>query len=143
MKIKRRAVASAAIVLGVLGGGCASGDRAALGPDGRRLESLAPGWDRFFDMSWQAGERWGRPVVSGRILNRYGDYATRVQLLVDGLDDTGAVVGQQVAWLFGEVPPHSSVWFEVPAPGRFPHYRVSIFAFDWLQTPKDGFRHPL
>ena len=55
---------------------------------------MVPGWERFFDVARQSNDREGQPVVSGSLLNRYGDYASRVQLLVEGLDDTGAIVAQ-------------------------------------------------
>lgn len=129
----------AATLLSMLVGGCASFDRPVSTTSGEQLHTLAPGWERFFDVAWQADQRNGRPIVSGSILNRYGASAVRVQLLIEGLGETGAVLAQSVAWLGLPVTPYSTAYFEVPAPGHFPAYRVSVFAFDWLQTPRGRF----
>lgn len=128
-----------AILLGFLAGGCASLDR-PMTTTGAELQALAVAPERFFELSWQSGRRHGEPIVSGSIMNRYGVTADRVQLLVEGLDEAGAVRTQSVAWLGGAVTPYSTVRFEVPAPGHFPDYRVSVFAFDWIETPGHGFR---
>lgn len=55
---------------------------------GEWMTLSAPVRERFFDVAWESGEWNGRPVVRGSLLNRYGDYAIRVQLLVEGLDAT-------------------------------------------------------
>ncbi len=95
---------------------------------------LVHGWESFFTITWEATRRWGRPWVAGYITNDYGFAATRVQLLVDGLDESGRVVSQNVSWLGSSFPPGSRVYFEVPAPETVARYRVSVLAFDWLQT---------
>jgi hypothetical protein len=99
-----------------------------------RYTPLVHGWESFFTITSEPIERRGRPWVAGYILNDYGFAATRVQLLVDGLDDNGRVVSQRVSWLGSSVPPGSRVYFEVPAPEAAARYGVSVFAFDWLQT---------
>lgn len=95
---------------------------------------LVLGWEQFFKVSWQPLERNGRPYVDGYVLNDWGLTARRVQLLVDGLDSSGGVVSQRVDWLGQEVTPGSRVHFEIRAPQPAVSYRVSVFAFDWLQT---------
>jgi hypothetical protein len=95
---------------------------------------LVHGWESFFRVTGEPMKRWGRPWVGGYVSNDYGFTATRVQLLVEGLDATGRVVSQSVGWLGSTVPPGSRVYYEVPAPAPATSYRVSIFAFDWLQT---------
>lgn len=102
-------------------------------------ELLTPrivGWEQFFKLDWQADQRRGRPVVSGHIMNDWGFPARNIQLLVEGLDGTGSVVGQRVSWLGTELTPGMRVYFETPAPppGSAAAYRVSVFAFDWVQA---------
>jgi len=45
------------------------------------------GGSATFDITWQQGKRHDTPILSGRVEDKYGEAATRVQLLVDGLDD--------------------------------------------------------
>ncbi|PYM89818.1 MAG: hypothetical protein DME08_24505 [Candidatus Rokuibacteriota bacterium] len=62
--------------------------------------------------------------------SQYGATATRVQLLVEGLDDKGGVVSQRVIWLGDSIEPYETAYFNVAvAPAA--NYRVSIFAYDW------------
>jgi len=98
------------------------------------LQPLVAGWEQFFKIEWQAGDRAGRPVVYGRILNDWGMPAANMRLLVEGLDASGAVRDQQVAWLGSMLQPGMRAYFEVPVPSPAPAYRVSVFAFDWVQT---------
>ncbi|OLB09666.1 MAG: hypothetical protein AUH18_10205 [Candidatus Rokubacteria bacterium 13_2_20CM_69_10] len=65
--------------------------------------------------------------------NMYGASAWRVQLLVEGLDEKGRLVNQKVAWLGGDIAPFGSGYFEVPVQ-KLPHYRVRVFAYDWIQS---------
>ncbi|MGH7325995.1 MAG: FxLYD domain-containing protein [Candidatus Rokuibacteriota bacterium] len=100
------------------------------------LEPLIVGWERFFVVSWEASDRGDRPHISGYVRNESGHRATRVQLLVEGLDGSGRVVSQQVNWLGTDLPAFTRTYFEVPAPARAPTYRVRVFAFDVLQAAR-------
>ncbi|MBI3635240.1 MAG: hypothetical protein HY216_03335 [Candidatus Rokubacteria bacterium] len=100
-------------------------------------QSLTPhivGWERYFNVTWETSEWRGRPYLSGYVLSQYGATATRVRLLVDGLDSSGRVVAQRVEWLGSTVPGFSRVYFEVPIPGPASSYRVRVFTFDFLQA---------
>lgn len=100
-----------------------------------QLQPLVAGWEQFFRVEWQAGARAGKSVVYGKILNDYGMPAANIRLLVEGLDGGGAVTSQRVEWLGGGIlTPGTGAYFEVPSPGAAPTYRVSVFAFDWVQT---------
>src|SRR5262245_52355914 len=99
-----------------------------------RYTPLMQGWESFFSVTSEPIQRWGRPWVAGYVSNEYGFSAARVQLLVNGLDQTGQVVSQRVSWLGSPVGPGSRVYFEVPAPGPAVRYHVSVFAYDWVQT---------
>ena len=98
-----------------------------------RYTPLVHGWEQFFRVTWEPFERKGRPYLRGDVVNNSGFTAMRVQLLVDALDASGNVVQQAVHWGH-PVPPGARVYFEVPVPQAAPAYRVSVFAFDWLQT---------
>ena len=100
----------------------------------RQLTPLVIGWEQFFKVEWEAGERKGRPVVQGYIKNDWGMTAANVRLLVDGLDPSGQVVSQTVGWLGTQLTPGTRAYFEVPVKQPTPAYRVSVFAFDFVQT---------
>ena len=94
-----------------------------------------PAWERYFSVSWEPFERRGQPYLSGYVVSSYGVNASRVQLLVDSLDSTGQIVAQRVEWLGGSnLPGFSRSYFEVPIRQRAPSYRVSVFAFDFVQA---------
>jgi len=106
---------------------------AAIAAADRRLTPLVIGWEQFFKVEWEAGERKGRPVVQGYIKNDWGMTAANVRLLVDGLDPSGQVVSQTVGWLGTQLTPGMRAYFEVPVNEPAPAYRVSVFAFDFVQ----------
>lgn len=107
---------------------------AASGASAAMLQPLVVGWENYFKLDWQPDTRAGRPVVSGHILNDWGFPARNVRLLVEGLDSSGGVTSQRIAWLGSMLTPGMRAYFEVPVPGAAPSYRVSVFSFDWVQT---------
>lgn len=113
---------------------------APLGAVGRPLTPLVLGWEQFFKLDWQAGARGQQPVVWGHLLNDWGMPAAGVQLLVEGLDSSGGIVGQKVAWLGSTLTPGTRAYFEVPVPWKAPTHRVSVFAFDWVQSNGNTFQ---
>jgi hypothetical protein len=100
------------------------------------LEPLVVGWERFLRVEWEVADRGGQPVVSGYVTNDSRYTVRRVQLLVEALDATGAVVAQEATWAAGDMmAPSARTFFEVRAPASPPMtYRVRVFAFD----PVDG-----
>jgi hypothetical protein len=101
------------------------------------LSPTFPGWERYFSVSWEPFERRGQPYLGGYIVSSYGVTATRVQLLVDSLDSSGQIVAQQVEWLGGgNLPGFSTTYFEVPIRQQATRYRVSVFAFDFVQSAR-------
>jgi hypothetical protein len=107
----------------------------ATGAIAQSLTPLLPGWERYFTVSWEPFDRRGEPYLGGYIVSNYGVTAMRVQLLVDSLDSSGQIVGQRVEWLGGgNLPGFSRTYFEVPIRQRASSYRVSVFAFDFLQS---------
>ncbi|HEV8437113.1 MAG TPA: hypothetical protein VGT40_03370 [Methylomirabilota bacterium] len=91
-------------------------------------------WDRYFSVSAESFERRGQPGLRGYVTNRYGVAAMRVQLLVDSLDASGQVVAQRVEWLPDTLPGFGRGYFELPAPPPASSYRVSVFAFEFIQA---------
>lgn len=116
------------VLLGVL---AAERDVAA-----QHLTPHLPGWERYFAVTWEALERGGRSQLRGYVTNQYGAPAWRVQLLVEGLDSSGQIVAQRVEWLAGDVGPFSRRYFDVRVPGPASSYRVSVFAFDFIQSAR-------
>ncbi|HEX7214060.1 MAG TPA: hypothetical protein VF578_07610 [Methylomirabilota bacterium] len=103
----------------------------------QRLTPLSPGWDRYFSVTSEPFERRGKPYLGGSIVNTYGVMANRVQLLVDSLDSSGQIVAQRVEWLVGSnLPGFSTTYFEVPIREPAASYRVSVFAFDFVQSAR-------
>jgi hypothetical protein len=121
---------AAAVLIGSGVAGCASMEAVPAASPGHELRSFAPGWERFFTLNWQARQQNGRPILSGAVRNQYGATATRVQLLVEGLDDKGGVVSQRVIWLGDSIEPYDTAYFNVPV-GPAASYRVIMFAYDW------------
>jgi len=109
--------------------GCASTDTMPTSP-AHELRPHAVGWERFFGIDWRSAERKGQPIVSGIVHNRYGATATRMQLLVEALNDNGKVIDRKIIWLGDSVAPFNSASFETPV-ARAAKYRVSVFAYDW------------
>jgi hypothetical protein len=121
------------LVIGVLLGLLAATSAAPAQP----LSPTFPGWERYFSVSWEPFERRGQPYLGGYIVSSYGVTATRVQLLVDSLDSSGQIVAQRVEWLGGSnLPGFSTTYFEVPIRQQASRYRVSVFAFDFVQSAR-------
>jgi hypothetical protein len=113
---------------------------ACLAPDPARaqvaatgLSPLILGWEQFFVISSETVQKRGRTRVEGTVINEAGFAASRVQLLVEGLDASGQVTAQSVVWLGQLLGPGGRGYFDVPAPAGVRH-RVSVFAYDWVQA---------
>jgi hypothetical protein len=98
------------------------------------LTPLFPGWERYFEVSWEPFERRGRPQLAATSSTSTATTATRVKRLVESLDSAGRNVAQRVEWLGDTVPVFSRTYFEVLVPEPAPSYRVSVFAFDFIQS---------
>jgi hypothetical protein len=121
------------LVIGALLGMLAAAPAASA----QTLTPTFPGWERYFSVSWEPFDRRGQPYLSGYIVSSYGVTATRVQLLVDSLDASGQIVAQRVEWLGGSnLPGFSTSYFEVPIRQQASRYRVSVFAFDFVQSAR-------
>ena len=53
------------------------------------------------------------------------------------LDASGQIVAQRVEWLGGsDLPGFSTTYYEVPIRQQASRYRVSVFAFDFVQSAR-------
>lgn len=94
--------------------------------------SAASSVDARIRLDWEVGAtRGGRPVIQGYVYNDYGRPASDVQLLVETLDASGAVIGRTVGFVRGVVQLNDRTYFEVPIKVTGASYRVSITGFDW------------
>ena len=98
------------------------------------LQPLVVGWEQFFKLTWAVGERDGQTVVAGHINNNWGFAAANVRLLVDELDASGQVIDQRLSWLGFTLTPGTTAPFEIRVTHPTPNHRVSVFAFDWIQS---------
>lgn len=88
--------------------------------------------DARIRLDWEVGTtRGGRPVIQGYVYNDYGRPASDVQLLVETLDASGAVIGRTVGFVRGVVQLNDRTYFEVPIRVTGASYRVSVTGFDW------------
>jgi hypothetical protein len=87
--------------------------------------------DYYFTLDWQVVPSAKGPVVEGFVYNKSGLYADRMQLLIERLDSSGAVVGRSGTWVLGGVPPNNRTWFTQRVP-EAAGYRVEIQSFDWV-----------
>jgi hypothetical protein len=101
---------------------------------GGRLTPLVIGWERFFTVTSETVQSGGKARVVGYLTNEAGFHAQRMQLLIDGLDASGQITAQSIAWVPSPNPgPSGRVYFDEPAPAGVRH-RVSVFAYDWVQS---------
>lgn len=96
------------------------------------------GWERYFSLQWEPGERHGKPNVNGYVRNDWGEAARHVQLKVESLDAAGQVTATSTNYVIRTVAAGSREYFEVPVPAPAPSYRVSVLAFELVQAPSDG-----
>ena len=98
---------------------------------------LAPGCagrqPRAFTLDWEISDKAGGLAVNGRIYNPYPLPARHIKLLVEGLDESGAVVNRTLGVIEAIVRSGETLPFSVPVPSA-PQYRVSVLSWD-LQTP--------
>jgi hypothetical protein len=73
--------------------------------------------------------------VSGYVMNEYGAPMKNVQLLVQALDENNKVVGQKLVWLGGVLSGFDRRYFEVTGLPPAKDYRVSVWAYDRIESP--------
>jgi hypothetical protein len=99
----------------------------------QELQPLMHGWEQHFSVTWDKVQRRGRTEVEGYVINRSPYRIDRVRVLVDSLDDANRVVDQKVAWVPGELPGDSRLYFSVAVPPAA-QYRVRVFSYGRLES---------
>jgi hypothetical protein len=86
--------------------------------------------ERYFRVEWAAAPVASGSSVTGWVTNVGPGPAERIELVIERLDATGAVVGSSRTWVVGGLPAsqRGSFGARVPAAAA---YRVRILAFDW------------
>jgi hypothetical protein len=92
------------------------------------------GWERWLNLEWTAEARTNGQEIDGYVYNKYGSPIDHVQLLAQGLDGAGNVVHQTLSWVPGSVPGLQRAYFRIPAMPRAERYRVTVWAFDIVQS---------
>jgi hypothetical protein len=92
------------------------------------------GWEHWFRVEWTVQARASGQEIDGYIYNTYGAGAANVQILAQGLDGAGNVVTQRLEWVPGIVPPLQRSYFRIPSLAPAAQYRVSVWAFDFVQS---------
>src|SRR2546425_13081176 len=75
-------VLAAAVLIGGVAG-CASTEMMPAASPAHELHTFVPGWERFFTIDSQAGQREGRPIPDGGVPNQHGAPASRPPVLVE------------------------------------------------------------
>jgi len=125
-------VAASLLALPLLAG-CAGGGPYGVAPSASMTTAIQ-GWEHYFRLDWAAEPRRAGHDIGGYIYNNYGEAAANVQILAQGLDAAGNVVGQKLAWVPGTVPPVNRASFRVAGLPPAAAYRVSVWAFDFVQS---------
>jgi hypothetical protein len=131
--------------LAVLRLGLIAVSMAACGTLGSRLTpsesttTLTAGWDHWFKLDWSVEqERGGANRIRGYIGNQYGGPAGAVRLLAQALDASGAVVGEQIAFVPGGVGGFGRAYFEIDHLPVADHYRVSVWDYSFREADRQG-----
>jgi hypothetical protein len=121
----------ACVAVAALAAGCAGG-AAGLTPATATTTAMQ-GWEKYFRLDWTAQAKPSGREIDGYIYNTYGSPAANVQVLAQGLDEAGTVVGQKLEWVPGIVPALNRSYFRVAGLPPANAYRVSVWAFDFVQ----------
>jgi hypothetical protein len=131
-----RVVCAAVLAAGVTAGCAGSG----LAPSAS-VTTAVQGWEHYFRLEWTPQAKRDGVEIDGYLYNNYGAPMGNVQVLAQAFDNSNNVVAQKLEWVPGIVPPFNRSYFRVPGLPPAPHYRVTVWAFDIIDT--DTQRFPL
>src|SRR6185436_13728553 len=77
------------------------------------VTTIVQGWERQFRLEWEPLARTDGIEISGYVNNSYGSAAGNVRVLAQSIDPAGNVLGQQLSWVHGVVPPFGRSYFRV------------------------------
>jgi hypothetical protein len=84
----------------------------------------------YFHLRWEATAAARGSAITGYVDNLGNFPFDRIQLQIERLDASGAVIGRSSAWVVGLLPAHQRAHFTASVPTA-PSYRVTISSFDW------------
>lgn len=114
--------------------GCTGGAAAGMNPS-VSVTTAIQGWEHYFKLDWTAQPRGNAREIDGYVYNNHGAPAANVRVLAQALDGTGNLVSQKLEWVSGGVPPLNRAYFKVAGLPPADRYRVSVWAFDFVQSP--------
>ncbi len=132
MRQKRHALVAALLVVIPLIAGC-TGAGGGLTPSATMTTAIQ-GWERWLRLDWTAQSRPNGQEIDGYVYSNYGSPITDVQLLAQGIDGAGNVVGQKLEWVPGVLPALQRSYFRISALPPAERYRVSVWAFNIVQS---------
>ena len=86
--------------------------------------------EEYFRLQWETAPGARGPAIAGEVRNLSNLPVERMQLLVEPLDASGAVVGGFRTWVLGQIPAHTAGYFRTAVPVASA-YRVRILTFEW------------
>lgn len=129
---RRRAFSAAVLaVLIPLAAGCTAAG--SLVPSASTTTAVV-GWEHWLRLDWTAQARPTGHDIEGYVESHHGSPIVKVRLLAQGLDASGNVVGQKVAWVQGLVPGFQRAYFRIQGMPRAERYRVSVWAFETIES---------
>ena len=120
------------VLLAIVLTGCAG---AGLTPSAS-VTTTVQGWERYFRLDWTGQATPGGMAIDGYIYNTYGSPAANVQVLAQALDSADQVIAQRIEWVPGVVPNFSRSYFKIPVLPAAAAYRVTVWAFDIVETDR-------
>jgi hypothetical protein len=94
--------------------------------------------ERDFRVEWERRQTARGSAIAGYVYNNAtGMTASKVRVLVEGVDASGHSVNSTVAYVLGTVPAFNRTYFEVRVP-EAASYRVSVLSFEWLRGGAGG-----
>jgi len=128
-----RALASMLLLILVpLAAGCATGPGGMM--PSASVTTATQGWERCLSVDWTAQPRPGGSDLEGYVSNLQGTPMLGVQLLAQGLDATGNVVGQKVEWVQTGVPGLQRSYFRIAGLPPAAQYRVTVWSFETMES---------
>jgi hypothetical protein len=122
--------ACTALLLALVGTGCAA---PGMTPSAS-VTTAIQGWEHYFRLEWAPQAKRDGIEIDGYVYNNYGSPMGNVQVLAQALDASNNVVAQKLEWVPGVVPPFNRSYFRVPGLPPAHQYRVSVWAFDVIDT---------
>jgi hypothetical protein len=131
MRPRRHLLAAAVLALIPLAAGCSTAG--GLVPSATTTTAIV-GWESWLRVDWTANARPSGHEIDGYVYSKHGTNIVNVQLLAQGLDASGNVVGQKVEWVQGVVPALQRAYFRIPNMPAAASYRVSVWAFETVES---------